>query len=216
MTIPTLVQEFRVKTTVTQLKSTYSILSQAFSLAITTNGAPEDWGLNNLYDPATHQRLADYVKVNLKLIRDCAEDSDNTACLGRLNNDSDLKIYGSSFVMANGSTVFLRSWGDCNQNFGEVSSLKKICGTMVIDVNGQKKPNLKGQDVFYLYFSNTGIFPVGTEGDYISFEKNCLRTETANVGFVGVDGCSGWVIYNENMDYLKCKDIGWNKKKTCT
>ena len=33
------------------------------------------------------------------------------------------------------------------------------------------------------------------------------------LGIIGV--VAAWVILNENMDYLKCKDLSWNGKNKC-
>lgn len=29
-------------------------------------------------------------------------------------------------------------------------------------------------------------------------------------------GCTAWVIFNENMDYLHCDDLSWNGKTKCS
>lgn len=78
MTLPTLIQEHREKARVTQVKKAYSILSQAFTMAVQEYGDIEDWELtttstgktdedgNAVYETSgqilLRNRLAQYVK----------------------------------------------------------------------------------------------------------------------------------------------------------
>lgn len=41
-----------------------------------------------------------------------------------------------------------------------------------------------------------------------SFDNECLQKTS---GF----GCTAWVIYNSNMDYMHCSDISWDGKTSC-
>ena len=45
MTLPALVGKYKEKQRVTQLKKAYSILNQAFLMAIKDYGTPDNWGL---------------------------------------------------------------------------------------------------------------------------------------------------------------------------
>lgn len=55
--------------------------------------------------------------------------------------------------------------------------------------------------------------PMGTDSDSTnSFENSCnINTKSKLNGY----GCTAWVIYNENMDYLRCNDLSWNGKIKC-
>ena len=60
-----------------------------------------------------------------------------------------------------------------------------------------------------LTFSINAIVPAGAPryyGDEFFMEK-CVK----KAGFA----CAAWVIYNENMDYLHCSDLGWSGRKRC-
>ena len=96
MTLPTLIQEHREKARVTQVKKAYSILSQAFTMAVQEYGDIEDWELtttstgktdedgNAVYETSgqilLRNRLAQYVKQldkpnwNLGLLKLLMED----------------------------------------------------------------------------------------------------------------------------------------------
>ena len=82
-------------------------------------------------------------------------------------------------------------------------------GQIYVDINGAKPPNQVGVDFFYFYLFDNAIVPAGAPryyGDEFFMEK-CVK----DAGF----GCAAWVIYNENMDYLHCSDLGWNGRKRC-
>lgn len=89
------------------------------------------------------------------------------------------------------------------------------CASVLVDINGNKKPNKKGEDIFEFRFFKDGVIPNGinsTTGVNVESENfdNCL----INKGNHGA--CTAWVVINENMDYLHCPEkIGWNKAKSC-
>lgn len=45
---------------------------------------------------------------------------------------------------------------------------------------------------------------------FSSFEDKCdiSKPKTGT-------SCSAWVIYNENMDYIRCSDLSWGGKTKC-
>lgn len=72
-----------------------------------------------------------------------------------------------------------------------------------IDVNGLKRPNTLGIDVFQVALNKNGIgyYDDGSEGTL-----KCYTNEFT---------CSSWVILNENIDYVHCKDLNWKAKTKC-
>jgi hypothetical protein len=66
-------------------------------------------------------------------------------------------------------------------------------------INGSKAPNKNGQDVFYFIVSKDRIIPCGTKDETTrGFDNDCKLKSGGELG------CTAWVIYNENMDYLHC------------
>ncbi len=43
-----------------------------------------------------------------------------------------------------------------------------------------------------------------------TFEDYCNKRNQVHLNGYG---CTAWVIYNENMDYLHCNDLNWDGKK---
>ena len=77
-----------------------------------------------------------------------------------------------------------------------------------------KPPNATGKDVFWFVLTKYGLVPGGLaeETGSSTFDNRCNLEKT---GTMNGYGCTAWVIYNENMDYLKCNDLSWNGKTKC-
>ena len=71
-----------------------------------------------------------------------------------------------------------------------------------------KGPNTHGKDVFVFIVTKKDITPEGT----INETNHIFADECSSKG----RGCTAWVIFNENMDYLKCSDLAWNGKHKCS
>lgn len=61
-------------------------------------------------------------------------------------------------------------------------------------------------NVFVFNINPYRIYPRGTENT--EFKNNCLSG-------TDMSRCTGWIIMNENMDYLRCKDLDINTKTKC-
>ena len=212
MTIPTLVQNTQEKVTVVSLKKAYSMLTQAYTMAVTDNGTPDTWGFTA--DGAGAVTMMNVVKPYFRVTQDCGTGGTcfsgddykhmNGSSRGTINGDTGL----AKVRLADGTlwAVAITS-ATCNTDFG---STLTGCGYFYVDVNGFKKPNTVGKDFFLMYITKDGIIPVGMPTDNtMRFSDNC----STNSGW----GCAGWVIYNENMDYLKCPaSLSWGGQTKCS
>ena len=213
MTMPTLIANHREKQTVAQLKKFMSVFDQAIKLISVTEGDIADWQ----YETETPAlEFYEKIKPNLKLIRDCGITSycicpncknnslqydygDGTITVN-FNNTSNF----SSGILADGSTFWIEILSkDCAFEAGESKALKHVCGVIDYDINGPEKgPNSMGQDFFYFWITRYGVIPRGSSLDTNApIETSCLKDGKKH-------GCAAWVVYKENMDYLK-KDIAW-------
>lgn len=220
MTLPTLINKQDEKARITSLKKAYTVLNQAFMMAYEKEGTPDTWSDGNWIGANGAQIIFEKVVPFLKIIKKC--DNTNTKqCFAAkyytINNDgnkvvetSDINGFsGSSIVLADGQSIFFYFPSSaCNTVTGDI---KNICGHIKIDVNGAKKPNIYGEDLFMFYITTSGIIPYGmaTEvPEQNSFKEHCLEKQQ--------NGCAAWVVYNDNMDYLHCKDLSWNGKTKCS
>jgi len=221
LTIPTIMQKNQEKATVTALKKNYSNLSQAYTLAVQENGTPDTWNLVATQDPAGAVNLLNVMAPYMRITKKC----DNTSgCFPdetyiRLDNSlhHNLNTLGSiaKGQLSDGSLfAFEINDPNCLANRGDSLLLQTVCASFHVDLNGAKKPNTLGKDLFRFYISKYGVVPGGAQSvplaDQFSFDADC-KDKSLDRGY----GCTAWVIYNENMDYLHCNNLSWDGPTKC-
>lgn len=219
MTMPSVINHFKEKQTVTALKHSYSVLSQAFTNIIANEGTPDTWNLTSTED--FRDLFAKYIRNTKKC------DAENGACqpecvygLHAVNSCYNYNNTAHSALMLNNGTVltfwlrddmYVKNCDDTSIGIPDSCML-----TIHTDINGMKGPNTWGKDRFEFYVYKHRILPAGhpemTAGDI--FDGNCINGENGTL-FDG-HGCGAWVLYNENLDYLKCPEkLGWDKASSC-
>jgi len=77
------------------------------------------------------------------------------------------------------------------------------CAYILVDINGRSKPNKNGKDTFEFRVYTDGVLPKGhVQRDSNDGFSECFSGATVESN----TNCTAWVIYHENMDYLKCRD----------
>ena len=227
LTLVSITRHYREKQTVTRLKAAYSIFSQAFLDAVAENGSPENWGLSDITktknedDETTYETaentvsgkiLYDNMTETLKVVKKC--DAGDESCLVTFDNG-----YWYGGILANGIAFnFIPRSGSCTYVCGSTKFLENVCADITIDVDGPGKgKNSFGKDLFRFHISKYGIVPTGTQDETMfPFSSKCrFTTENATYGGYFGEGCSAWVIYNENMEYLHCDGLSWGGKTKC-
>ena len=196
VTMPTLIKNYQKKQTVVQLKKAYSELSQAISAAQKDFGMFEDWNFAN-FPTATDRNLyfyENFLKPNLKIVKYCAPSSgdcwadDSYTLTGTKYTTLNNSVQGNdSFVTASGYSVFFWLHGSGTG------------GWFFVDLNGKKKPNVLGKDIFTFMLNNSKRpykmkYGISTNGSYyIDNELNryvTLSREEMRLGsFSGAAGC---------------------------
>ena len=224
MTLPTLIQKNQEKVTITKLKKMYSILSQAYLYAVEDNGTPDLWGFGNRdagaeedddmdYEASNAQILKNKLFSQVKNIKICDKGLKKSECgladhyyyaNGSVATELDSKVSSLSMIDGSGIIILVNS-GDCTEARGTGKYLTNICGWIFIDVNGKNAPNTLGRDLFGFYLTKNGIIPSGTQDETTySFTHSTGHGRTA------------WIIFNENMDYLRCPDdLSWDGRSSC-
>jgi len=92
-------------------------------------------------------------------------------------------------VLSDGSVMWFRTGGDdktgkCSYSD---SNLSNQCARFWYDVNGDKKPNAAGRDIF--------IYDINTDGVYPHTDSDCRKNSS---GW----GCTAYIIQHSNMNYL--------------
>ena len=208
LTIPVVMNNANEKETIVSLKKSYSILTSAYTQAVQDNGTPDLWGADPLV----------VLKPYLKISKDCTTTLGGCFSPGvtykflnggnEIENDST----GQTAVqLADGSSLMYQNdSSDCTGSVGDTQALQAYCGQIYVDINGNKRPNQWGIDAFIFHFTKFGIVPFGTAPETRwPFSAECH--DISKSGY----SCSGWVIYNENMDYKRCDDLAWDGKHKC-
>ena len=196
MTIPSLTQSWQKQAYVTQLKKTYSLITQAAALAI------QEEGVTNLDESkyTGSEGAKNFFKKYFKIVNDCG--TSNTPCLAskyRHIDGSQASLGGFStitvFTIADGAAI--RVFSALSSGFGDssyTSTDQHGYLSLIIDINGAKGPNVAGRDLFYAVLFSDGKLAESYAHD---FSSECPSSDQ-NYGF----GCltrimnNGWV-----MDY---------------
>jgi prepilin-type N-terminal cleavage/methylation domain-containing protein len=218
LTIPTLMQNSQDKAIVSSAQKAYTILSQAYISAVQENGTPDNWALGSTGgDTAGSAEILNKVLPYIKTTKTCVGDSSCwTKTYKNLDNittwsDGTVSTASSSAILADGTLILTYTYGNgCSTSRGSTPALSAVCGEFFVDVNGNKNPNRLGVDVLLFYLTKNGMMPTGTALDsFLSFDK-CT-------GGTNGRSCSAWVIYNQNLDYLKCpSQLSWAGQHQCS
>lgn len=222
MTMPSLIQKHNEKVIVNQLKKVYSTLSQANLLAFNAEG---EGALSSKMEAAPDalgaaKVMLEYFKPHMNIVKTCIDASEKgcfppNVMYKRLNG-SNYGILDNSRVrrvnarLADGTSIAFYTWGTngCHYTFGDFND---VCGSLYVDVNGDKNPNIQGIDYYAFMVTERGIIPLGTHGNTAELVKeDCLDRKTAQ-GW----NCAAWVLATENLDYLHCDDLDLNTKTKC-
>ncbi|MBR6162793.1 type II secretion system protein [bacterium] len=159
MTVPTLINKTNNQEYVSKLKKAYSTLAQATNLIIAEEGTPRvdkgGWATSggNIYN---------LYKKHLVNAKECGS---NTGCWQQSatygnsirNNDNAYNL-----VLADGTQVYFDTVSeDCSSQ--DWSGSDNVCASIHLDINGAKKPNKTGRDVFIFVIKEQGLYPAGCE-----------------------------------------------------
>lgn len=208
ITMPSLIQNYQEKATVTKLKKCYSLVSQAYVSILNDEGGSDTLQAGD--DLEMMEKFGKYLKYQ----KTCGR---NKGCFPNVTYKSvtgngyskweDDTTDRSRAILTDGTLIMFNKsamWGGNEGNY--------LYAQIYVDINGFKGPNQLGRDFFYFYINPEKIVPAGAKAleeknEDKKFTKNCIQQN----GYA----CAAWVIYNENMDYLHCKDLSWDGKHSC-
>lgn len=154
--LPVMIQHYRRQVIINQLKKSYSILGQAINMAVKDYGNTDKWELqNSLSTVQGHIEYADkYIAPYLKVMKKSGGVSGWWNCtpnkqfpgLYCVSTTSKKGNYSGwvpyIFYLQDGSAVTVGGWNS---------------RVITVDVNGIKKPNVAGYDVFTFSISNNKL-----------------------------------------------------------
>ena len=189
MTIPTLINTTQKQEYVSRLKKTYSTLTQVTNKIIAEEGNPRadigGWA-------SSGENVYNLYKVRLNNAKDCGS---NTGCFQQRRYKNiegneiwyDLETYGNKLILSDGVQVFFdNTSSNCNAADWWTTTVN-ACEIIWVDVNGEKKPNIVGRDLFAFELRESGLFPRGCEAN------NCSKNWSVN--------CACRVLRENAMNY---------------
>ena len=205
MTMPSLVQNYKNKQTVAQLKKIYSVLSQATVMAEIENGPISDW---NMVDGSCESmdEIVSFYTPYLKTLKDCKQSKGcwpTTTIKGLSGTTNRLNEFSGSFDCAKHSIALTDGTYIVFDIYSDLATLgiqndmpNDINSTMAffVDLNGQKNPNVVGKDIFAFALTKHGIVPAGIHNN----SEQCSR-ELKNINS-GID-CAAKVLKEEDLKY---------------
>lgn len=184
ITLPVLSNSYNDRMYDAALKKNFSVLSNAFNLSKKYDYIEyEDWDHRDSNIQAIYN---DYLmlKKYLFVTREC---KNKTGCWSKditkapngknnAENATEKGIGGDiiTFSLNDGTNVCLDYWGksDIISRFGVEKNLLDDTLSIWVDVNGDKKPNRLGKDVFAFILTKNGLVPAGTDNK----GNNCKTT----------------------------------------
>lgn len=202
MTIPSLIQSYKEKATVTAVKQSYSIFAQALKMVTIDNPDLSALTDSSLSAKENSQIMFKEISKHIKKVKSCDVDK---KCMGNtyylnLNNEkvSNWDTYNNlvTGVLANGTSFWILNLP------ASISGEETYAGQIGIDINGNKRPNKFGVDFFWFTFNKNGELFAGRGEGTGGIYGNC-ELSPSNSNWSNGYGCSEWIITHGNMDYLK-------------
>lgn len=215
LTIVTLSNNSHRKHIVTAVRNNYSILNNAYELAVINRESPINWNLGNSLPQAQKSvLLANYFRPYLHIGVNCIGQGieyTRNNCYRNISDDSTFTYV----VLANG---YILGFSTIDSNCANNSFFndKKVCGEVDLLLNIDAKSY--GRDIFQFFITTEGIIPFGLQGANQTFKLGCNpNTDTPySAPFYKMSTCTAWVIFRENMDYLDCPDkLDWTASPEC-
>ncbi len=213
MTMPSLITNYQKKQTISQLKKSYSVVSQALVSSQAENGNIEEWNLSNIGQMNPDDPNGSYSETLTSLLNkyflpyfDVVED-----CGLNCSLQKNIKRYELNRVKE-------ASWCD---KFHYVITLKD--GTIIafmmdssgvgvyqyvyihVDINGNSKPNIYGRDIFTFMLTsatkNLNMAGSGYSREILksSGRRGCNKNSSSDAGFYcgALIQYDGWEIKND-------------------
>lgn len=154
LTMPALIANYQKQATVTRLKKAYSQLAQAVKLSENENGEIEYWDLTLPSDTFMEKYITPFLK---NIGKTSGRDINTLINYKYLNGQTitEASVNGTDTSvrkLADGTIIFVDSWTPDDGSYR----------TVMIDINGYRRPNMLGKDLFSFVINRTnGLSPSG-------------------------------------------------------
>lgn len=156
MTLPSVINNFQVSSWESGLKKSYATITNGFHAIASENGGDlRNSGLFDDVDSETFSnRMDEAVRKHFKVIKTYKVGESNSYKVNRIKNNGEFEF---PYIAADTYTAYLNNGaifsifnGKCAEtNFKDESNLKYSCARFIVDINGEKGPNVTGKDVLF-------------------------------------------------------------------
>ncbi len=173
LAMPNLITDYRGKELEARLKDNYTTLQNAVMYANASS--------NKAY--SSDQWFNVFIKNRINITSECTV---GVTCFANLKylNKSEVRFEGLTRVLPDGSHILIgtSTWlyshygvkinNYPNDNFNGV--------VIIMDVNGDKLPNIVGNDIYILVWNGKRLVPAGYDRSYTEVEQNCSVAQGGN------------------------------------
>ncbi len=175
MTIPGLKKTAEEQSYVTGAQKAYSTLTSATKMVKLKNGHIVTWPLKK------KESILNLYKSQMN-VTEMPNIASTKYAMSYLNNNSyapaDIFNNTSTFYTADGMLWYIVS-SDEKCSTGKDSSLfSDACLSILVDINGPKKPNVIGVDIFAFYITKEAVIPFGTSPKGEQDLSTCSNSST--------------------------------------
>jgi prepilin-type N-terminal cleavage/methylation domain-containing protein len=195
LTIPGLIGNYQKKQTVTSLKKAYSVLNQAFEMAEIEHGDYTRW-------TAADGRT--YLYNELKGSQCTNVDSTYTQALAATMGVTSSSFSNSScFQLADGMKIF---------HIISSTSSDIVSSSYILDINGNKGPNIRGRDIFsfYILYYVSDTFVNGSSGN----NACTFKLNKTGMNPCGLNYANYCINAKDNGYFGRIMEDGWEIKDT--
>lgn len=175
MTVPGLKRNSDMEEYAVGCKKAYSTISNATRLIETNHGDVKRWGKVS-ENPESLQKIYDYYSEVMNVIKSCPANTtgcwEQSTALNGQNAGNEYGIEANSVSFATADGMFWTISGGDPATVGVDNAPE---GSIIVwaDINGKKKPNQIGSDVFSFVIDPTrGVLPGGSDNNFV----NCTST----------------------------------------
>ena len=176
MTLPGVIEGYQKAETINRLKKAYSVMAQAIELSEVQYESVKYWNFNQSPASFFNQYLKPhFAKINETTYGKISDKVQYTRPNGSVENNF-TPFYSNALVVStvDGMTFYIT---------GGSTALTRKSLLLVLDLNGYKKPNRIGRDVFMFSISQEyGLVPYGYKGTcdmgnaYDTFDREYLKS----------------------------------------
>ena len=178
MTMPSLIANYRKKQVVAQLKKVYSTISQAYEMSKNENGSSGDWidTSQSINTENVKKYVQTYWLPYFKSLQECSNRGDCSYTYAKApNGDNALYLTGNNrytIILSDGTLIAFVpfSWTEEKGTFWGKDQ------KFYIDLNGAKRPNVLGKDVFLFMIYNDKVTSYCPTKDESTINGNCSKT----------------------------------------